>query len=103
MARRLIALFCLLTFGCGTTDAHTPATTPEPTATSTPTSGPTETGTATAPSPPPHEAVVDERPAPMHQPIPLYEKGAIARQVDAATARQDGFVVLDLGEAWTPY
>jgi len=25
------------------------------------------------------------------------------RQVDAATAREQGYVVLDLGEAWTPY
>lgn len=107
MKRILTAVVCMLCFGagCGTTDAvgTTTSTTPEPTATTTPSTGPTETGSATAPSPPPHDAVVDERPAPMHQPIPLYENGSVARQVDAATARQDGYVVLDLGEAWTPY
>lgn len=47
--------------------------------------------------------VVDTRPPPMHSPVPLYEAGAIARNVDAATARENGLMVLDLGEEWTPY
>lgn len=50
-----------------------------------------------------HPEHVDTRPPPMHQPVPLYEGGATARQVDAATARGEGMVVLDLGEEWTPY
>lgn len=90
----------------GTTDGAqgTTQTTPAPTATATADGTPTEDGEhATTPSPPPHETVVDERPAPMHQPIPLYEDGTTTRQVDAATAREQGYVVLDLGEAWTPY
>jgi lipoprotein-anchoring transpeptidase ErfK/SrfK len=47
--------------------------------------------------------VVDSRPPPMHQPIPFYEGGDAETQIDAATARDNGYVVLDLGEAWTPY
>lgn len=90
---------------CGTTDAvGTTSTTPDPstTAAADP-SGVPPSDSPTTPSPRPHDTVVDARPAPMHQPIPLYEDGAIARQVDAATARDEGYVVLDLGESWTPY
>lgn len=47
--------------------------------------------------------VVDARPPPMHRPVPLWEGGATHGDVDAATARENGYVVLDLGEAWTPY
>lgn len=47
--------------------------------------------------------VVDSRPPPMHQPIPLWESGARGEMVDAATAREHGYVVVDLGEEWTPY
>jgi hypothetical protein len=46
---------------------------------------------------------IDSRPAPMHQPIPLWEGGRATGEVDAATAREHGHVVIDLGEAWTPY
>jgi hypothetical protein len=48
-------------------------------------------------------AAVDSRPPPMHQPIPLWDGGRAVGVVDAATARDQGLVVLDLGEAWTPY
>ncbi|AKF05109.1 peptidoglycan-binding domain-containing protein [Sandaracinus amylolyticus] len=47
--------------------------------------------------------VVDARPPPMHQPIPLWENGRPGEMVDAATAREQGYVVVDLGEEWTPY
>lgn len=47
--------------------------------------------------------VVDARPPPMHRPVPLWEGGATHGDVDAATARENGYVVVDLGEAWTPY
>ncbi|MDQ3031845.1 MAG: peptidoglycan-binding protein [Myxococcota bacterium] len=47
--------------------------------------------------------VVDSRPPPMHQPIPRWDGGRAGEMVDAATARENGFVVLDLGEEWTPY
>src|SRR5690349_12779825 len=46
---------------------------------------------------------VDSRPPPMSEPVPLWENGAVVRQVDAATAAEHGFVVVDLGEEWTPY
>ena len=45
----------------------------------------------------------DTRPPPMKQPVPLWEKGRTERMIDAATAWAEGYVVLDLGEAWTPY
>lgn len=48
-------------------------------------------------------AVVDSRPPPMHQPIPHWDHGRAGDMVDAATAREHGFIVLDLGEEWTPY
>jgi len=48
-----------------------------------------------APPPPPG--------APMVDPVSLWEKGGSAREVDAATATASGHLVLDLGEAWTPY
>ena len=46
---------------------------------------------------------VDSRPPPMARPVPLWENGASAREVDAATADLHGYFLLDLGEAWTPY
>lgn len=48
-------------------------------------------------------ARVDARPPPMTQPVPLYEGGTTEREVDAATAAEHGYVLLDLGESWTPY
>jgi hypothetical protein len=33
----------------------------------------------------------------------VWEDGRPVREVDAATAREEGYLVLDLGEAWTPY
>lgn len=66
---------------------------------------PQEMAAAEATQPPAeaHPGNVDARPAPMHQPVPFYEGGRIARQIDAATAREHGYIVVDLGEAWTPY
>ncbi len=39
---------------------------------------------------------------PMGQPVSLWEHGKPARTIDAAMAARD-YLVLDLGEAWTPY
>ena len=39
----------------------------------------------------------------MRQPVPLWEHGQVQRQVDAATAAERGYLVLDLGESWAPY
>lgn len=46
---------------------------------------------------------VDSRPPPMHQPVPLWEAGRTERMIDAADAAEQGYVVVDLGEEWTPY
>jgi len=48
-------------------------------------------------------ARVDARPPPLAEPVPMYEGGQTERDIDAATAREDGFLLLDLGESWTPY
>jgi hypothetical protein len=59
-----------------------------------------------APAPEPVEPVrerVDSRPPPMARPVPLWESGRSSREIDAATADVSGYLLLDLGEAWTPY
>lgn len=69
---------------------------------------PPEPTPAPAPAPvipPEPEPVVEAEPAPapLVDPVPLYEAGVSDGPVDAALADQDGYVVLDLGEEWTPY
>lgn len=49
-----------------------------------------------------HERV-DSRPVPMHQPVPLWEDGRPRGKIDAAKADTEGYIVVDLGEEWTPY
>jgi hypothetical protein len=60
-----------------------------------------------APQPPPHHVpIVPPQSAdtpPMTTPVPLWEHGKVSGQIDAATAASQGYVVLDLGEAWVPY
>lgn len=51
---------------------------------------------------PPVAEVVDEEPE-LLQPMPLWEAGAISGDVEGSSARADGYLPLDLGEAWTPY
>lgn len=46
---------------------------------------------------------VDSRPPPMARPVPLWADGESVREIDAATADVEGYFLLDLGEAWTPY
>ncbi len=57
--------------------APTPPTTPDPT------------------PPPPGTPMVD--------PIPLWRDGAAAGEVDAPRAASEGYLVLELGDDWTPY
>ncbi|MGE0789821.1 MAG: hypothetical protein AB7S26_29380 [Sandaracinaceae bacterium] len=65
---------------------------------------PPSTAPEARPAPAPRPAPEPEpTPPPMVEPIAFYENGSTDRQVDAATARQDGLLVLDLGESWTPY
>lgn len=56
-----------------------------------------------APAAPEEPRSVDSRPPPMHQPVPLWEDGRTEAEVDAAEASLEGYVVVDLGEEWTPY
>jgi hypothetical protein len=39
----------------------------------------------------------------LEEPVALWENGAISRDIDGASAASRGYLVLDLGEAWTPY
>lgn len=77
------AVLCALLTACGTERPAQP-TPPEVT---------TEEVTERAPDPP--------VPPTMHQPVPFFEEGRIARTVDAAADRS--VLVLDLGDEWTPY
>lgn len=58
-------------------------------------------------APPPSEETprlrVDARPPPMAQPVPLFADGSTEREVDAAVADTQGYLVFDLAESWTPY
>jgi hypothetical protein len=64
---------------------------------------------ASKPPPPPVKPVVAPKPEPRPEPpqmvmaVPFWENGATTREVDAASAALHGHLVLDLGEAWTPY
>ncbi len=42
-------------------------------------------------------------PQPMAVPVPLWKAGKVAHEVDATLASVHGHLVLDVGEAWTPY
>lgn len=69
---------------------------------------PPETDPAEAPAPEPAPPAptpdqVDTRPPPLARPVPLWADGETDHDVDAATARRDGHLLLDLGEEWTPY
>lgn len=55
----------------------------------------------TAAAPPPHR--VDSRPPPLARPVPFWQAGAVARDIDAATAAEHGFVLIDLADTWVPY
>lgn len=49
--------------------------------------------------------VVDSSPEAeaLEDPVPYWDAGRADRQVDAAKADEQGFLILDLGEDWTPY
>ncbi|HJK93695.1 MAG TPA: hypothetical protein RMH85_35955 [Polyangiaceae bacterium LLY-WYZ-15_(1-7)] len=58
-----------------------------------------------APEPTPAPAA-PEAPEPepeLENPVPVWESGAIAREVEAAHADDEGVLLLELGEDWTPY
>lgn len=45
----------------------------------------------------------EAEPVVLEDPVPLWKDGKAQGQVDAATADEDGHLLLDLGEDWTPY
>lgn len=50
--------------------------------------------------------VVEDVPEPeirLTDPVPLWENGQITREIEAGTAADEGYLLLDLGEEWTPY
>ncbi|HKU39936.1 MAG TPA: L,D-transpeptidase, partial [Polyangiales bacterium] len=86
----LLALLLALGLGCGACKRHE-APQP-PAAPAAPASPPTA---AEPPSPTqPH--------VPAGQPVPLWEHGKPVRSIDASKSGRE-YLVLDLGEAWTPY
>ncbi|MCB9624367.1 MAG: hypothetical protein R3B99_18380 [Polyangiales bacterium] len=62
-------------------------------------------------TPPPPEPtpeptpVVEPEPEPveLQHPIDVWEDGSVARQLERRTAREDGLLIVELGEDWTPY
>ncbi len=56
------------------------------------------------PTPPPAPVAEPEpEPAPIVHPIEVWEAGEVVRTVERQTAVEDGLVLLELGEDWTPY
>jgi hypothetical protein len=52
----------------------------------------------------PSEPVPEPIPEPeLEQPVALWEGGETTREIEGVDARRQGYVLLDLGEAWTPY
>jgi hypothetical protein len=49
------------------------------------------------------EPAPEPEPATLEHPIDVWENGSVARQMERRTAREDGLLLLELGEDWTPY
>jgi hypothetical protein len=58
---------------------------------------------AASSTPPPRISPALLEPQSLQQPVPLWENATASGVIDAATASSNGYVVVDLGEAWTPY
>lgn len=87
------AALALVALGCDRGAASGP--TPPP--------GPDPQRAAREPEPDAPRRRVDSRPPPMARPVPLWREGRTEELVDAATADVNGYMILDLGESWTPY
>jgi hypothetical protein len=48
-------------------------------------------------------APVAEPEGPVEWPVPFYEDGKVVRQIEGMNAEARGYLVLDLGDEWTPY
>jgi len=64
---------------------------------------PTATAETEVEAPEPAAEPVPEPEPVLEEPVPLWEDGAISGDVDAANADEEGHLLLDLGDAWTPY
>lgn len=87
--RWLPGLTMVLALGCGETGEKKPVV-----------EAPTP---SVAPATKPKSARVDSRPPPMARPVDYWEGGEMKRQVDAATAADEGLILVELGEDWVPY
>lgn len=86
--RSLLALALALTVACGE-DAPAPSD---------------ETPTPVDPTPAPvDDPSASEPEVELEDPVPVWEDGEIAREVEAAEAASEGLMLLELGEDWTPY
>ncbi|HEX2679408.1 MAG TPA: hypothetical protein VHM19_22310, partial [Polyangiales bacterium] len=86
---RMLCVLSLLALGC---HERTQKASKEPAPTPGSVGGPVE-----APKPPMLE------PPKLTQPVPLWEHGKVVREIEGARATEQGYLLLDLGEAWTPY
>lgn len=86
--RALVVLLGVFALGCSDAPAA-----PEP----------TEPQAEPVVEPPVVEAEPDPPPPVLADPLALWQDGASAREVDGATADEDGHLILELGEVWTPY
>jgi len=85
--RRLLPVAVAFCLACGGEDpAPPPPADPEP--------------VVEAPTDPPETPEVE---IPLEDPVPLWEGGEVVREIEAGTARDEGYLLLDLGEEWTPY
>ena len=82
-----ILAFALLFAACGGEEA--PAVEPAP-----------ETEATPEPSTPEPEPIPEPE---LQQPVTLWDGGEAGREIEGVDARREGFVLLDLGEAWVPY
>ena len=66
-----------------------------------PTTAPIEGGTKRSKRLP--NPVAESKPEPLEDPVDLWKEGKPTTRVDGATAEEQGYVLLDLGEDWTPF
>ena len=82
----VFASLALLVVACGEQDVPTsPVPDPEPTV-------------AVDPGPEP-----EPEPEELREPLALWADGSSTEEIEGATAREEGYLPLDLGEGWTPY
>ena len=90
---------CVLCCACGgSKETPSPAHPASPQASARPTSTPAQTAAKEEASGP-----RDTRPAPAGSEAAVWEKGKQVASLDAKRALDEGYLLVDIGEAWTPY